>query len=251
MSGTPSPALTVLPPTGAAPFVRAQMPASRRARDPRHPVRLRGPDEPFFELVDTSRAADHGAVRRRPREGGVMTGDRAVRDAFAVHDADSLCVEVSRARASASLDPRLRPLLDDLADSLVGVRREQDLVSALAGVVPLLDVLAAWPPPRGGPQPTAAALRSPLSRRPPSWQDVRLLRFAAAFGALRALQHRPDGEEGRALAAAAIDLGRQARALAPRPGAAGPSDDPNRPASRATVRRATPGRAWRRRSRAA
>ena len=184
-----------------------------------------------------------------------MTGDRAVCDAFAIHDADSLRVELSRARASASLDPRLRPMLDDLADSLVGVRGEQDLVSALAGVVPLLDVLTAWPLPCGGPPATTDALPSPASRRQASWQDVRLLRFAATFGVLRALQYGPDGEEGRALAAAAIDLGRRAGALAPRPGAAGPRDDPHPPASlsatRATVRRATPSRAWQRRSRVA
>ncbi|MGD9696211.1 MAG: hypothetical protein AB7V42_11195 [Thermoleophilia bacterium] len=184
-----------------------------------------------------------------------MTGDRAVRDAFAVHDADTLCVELSRAWASVSLDPRLRPTLDDLADGLVGVRGEQDLVGTLAGVVPLLDALAAWPPPRGGPPTTAPALRSLPSRRPASWQDVRLLRFAAAFGVLRALQHGPDGEEGRALAAVAIDLGRRAGALAPRPSAAGPRDDlhppASRPATRTTVRRATPSRAWQRRSRVA
>jgi hypothetical protein len=42
-----------------------------------------------------------------------------VRDAFAVQDALSLGLELTRARASASLDPRLRPTLDDLAGAAV------------------------------------------------------------------------------------------------------------------------------------
>jgi hypothetical protein len=186
-----------------------------------------------------------------------MTGRaRAVRDAFAVQDALSLGLELTRARASASLDPRLRPTLDDLASRLVEVRSERGLDDALAGLAPLLDALSAWLPPRAD-RHAAPAGQVPALSGPPSWDDARILRFAAALGVLRALQHGPHEAGGRTLAAVAVDLGRRADLAAPRPVLQGPPDSRGHarppvppPAAARRGGRATPSCAWQRRSRA-
>lgn len=176
-----------------------------------------------------------------------MAGGRAVRDAFAVQNALSLGLETARAMGSPALDPRLCPMLDDLAAGLLEVRGERGLAHALAGLAPLLEALAAWPAPPAGRHGAIDGPWPPPSR-PASWHDVGILRFAAALGALRALQQGPDGA-GRTLAALAVDLGRRA-AGAPGPrGHARPRAAP-RAASTRHGRRATPSCAWRSRSRA-
>jgi hypothetical protein len=141
--------------------------------------------------------------------------DTVVRNAFAVQDADALRTTLTRVLGLPTLTPGARRHAAALLERLRGVTDEPTLDAALETLPALVACVAGWPVVGHEVSPP---MRTAEGR---SWQDRRILRFAAVVSVLAALEEGPS-DRGLRLAATALVLARTAREERP-PGPPSPA----------------------------
>lgn len=145
----------------------------------------------------------------------MAVADQHARDALATQDAAVLRLAVVRTLELTTLPAASRRIATELLERLRDVGDEWALDAALTTLPTLTSSVAEW---ATTDEVRAAHATLPSADDPPhSWHDRRIVRFAAVISVLRALEEGPESHRGRELAATALALAAEARAV-PVPG---------------------------------
>ncbi|MGD9734774.1 MAG: hypothetical protein AB7V58_04080 [Solirubrobacterales bacterium] len=130
--------------------------------------------------------------------------DRDIRDALAAQDAAVLRRAVEHTLGLPALPVAARRPAAALLDRLRDAADERALDHALTVLPALTSSVGGWPTPAEARAALALVPPAHLARR--SWQDRRIVRFAAVVSVLHALEEGPGSPRGRELAATALAL---------------------------------------------